>query len=194
MPSFLILHGIGNRRPPEHWQFWLAAGLAADGHQVLYPGMPSPETPSLEAWAQTLHAQLAMLGPNGEERVVICHSLACLLWIKAAPRLDTMVDRLLLVSPPESSQVPEPGASFRLTGIDAATVRATAAEITVVCSDNDPYNPPGGHELYSEPLGIKAIVLPGAGHITPADGYGPWPSLAAWCEQPDAPIVPAPPR
>jgi hypothetical protein len=34
--------------------------------------------------------------------------------------------------------------------------------------------------MYGDPLGITADVLHGAGHITPADGYGPWPSLEAW--------------
>jgi hypothetical protein len=26
------------------------------------------------------------------------------------------------------------------------------------------------------------IEVPGAGHITPATGYGPWPEMLAWCE------------
>src|SRR5579863_3963458 len=181
MPSFLLLHGISSRRPPEHWQFWLAAVLAADGHQVLYPGLPFPDTPSFDEWDAALADQLEVLGADGEERVVICHSLSCLLWLKSAstlagdPRL--VVDRLLLVSPPESSRVPEDGASFRLRDLDATAVRRSAAKIRIVCSDNDPFNPVGGNKLYGEPLGVETTVITGAGHITPSTGYGPWPDL-----------------
>jgi predicted alpha/beta hydrolase family esterase len=191
--SFLILHGIENHRPPEHWQFWLAAGLAERGHQVLYPGLPAPDAPSFDAWAEVLREQLSRLGADGGERVVICHSLACLLWVKAAPELaetqTRAVDRLLLVAPPQPERVPEAGASFRVSGIDAAAVHATAGEIRLVCSDSDPYNPAGAQALYGEPLGVEATVLAGAGHITPADGYGPWPALARWCEDPTRPLV-----
>lgn len=191
MSSFLILHGIGNHRPPEHWQFWLAASLAVDGHQVLYPGLPEPDSPSFNEWLSVVQAQLALLDAEALERVVICHSLSCLLWMKAAPILadsGAPVDRLLLVAPPESSKVPEAGASFRVTELHAHALRRSAGEIRIVCSDNDPYNPTGAGALYGEPLGIETTVVSGAGHITPADGYGPWPGLARWCEQRAAPL------
>ena len=32
--SFLVLHGLGNHRPPEHWQFWISAQLAAAGNEA----------------------------------------------------------------------------------------------------------------------------------------------------------------
>ena len=71
--SFLILHGLANHRPPAHWQFWLAARLAAEGHFVLYPGLPAPDAPSLVAWQDDLYRHLGMMG--GGDRTVICHSL-----------------------------------------------------------------------------------------------------------------------
>ena len=46
--SFLILHGLENHRPPDHWQFWLAARLVGHGHRVLYPGLPTPDHPDAE--------------------------------------------------------------------------------------------------------------------------------------------------
>src|ERR671914_325193 len=112
--SFLILHGIANDRPPGHWQFLLAAHLTTRGHQVLYPALPSPNNPMYVTWKAELHDQLAQM--RGGERVVVCHSLACLLWLRAAPALGDheRVDRLLLVSPPTSARVPEAGSSFRL--------------------------------------------------------------------------------
>ena len=70
----LILHGWQNRRPPDHWQFWLAERLRRRGERVLYPQLPSPDEPVLQEWLALLRAELAMLGDG--ERVVVCHSLA----------------------------------------------------------------------------------------------------------------------
>lgn len=183
--SFLILHGIENHRPPDHWQSWLAGRLEERGHRVHYPGLPAPDAPNYRVWADCLHAHLAELA--GDQRVVICHSLACLLWFRAAAELgdEERIDRLLLVSPPASNRVPEAGASFRLDAVDAPSVLASVRdEIRMVCSDADPYNPEGAQRLYGTALGITADVLAGAGHITPDSGYGPWPHAEAWCIDP----------
>lgn len=138
--GFLILHGIENHRPPEHWQFLLAAQLVERGHEVRYPALPEPDTPQLERWLDALHHELAALG--GEQRVVVCHSLVCLLWFHVAERglrAGGPVDRLLLVSPPASDRLPDGGASFRLEVFDADAVRASVdGEIAIACSDADP--------------------------------------------------------
>jgi len=182
MPTFLVLHGIANHRPPEHWQHWLADRLRADGYQVIYPELPDPDAPQLGRWLEALAGHLGDM-ESGGERIVICHSLACLLWFHAASSLTSdPVERLLLVSPPASACVPEAGASFRLDALDVQAVRASvSAGIQIVCSDADPYNPAGAQRLYGDPLGIRADVLTGAGHITPESGYGPWPAMEQWC-------------
>lgn len=180
--AFLILHGIANHRPPEHWQFWLAAGLAAEGHRVHYPALPDPDAPTLDGWQRALREQLAAVGKG--ERVLVCHSLACLLVLHAAPTWseDERIDRLLLAAPPASRCVPEAGASFRLDRFNPAALRAAVrGEIRIACSDADPYNPDGAQNQYATPLGLTADTFTGAGHITPADGFGPWPWAADWC-------------
>jgi predicted alpha/beta hydrolase family esterase len=179
--SFLILHGIGNRRPPQHWQFLLAAALVEAGHNVRYPELPNPDGPNLDDWLAVLGTELDSL--TGSRRTVVCHSLACLLWFHAASRtLQDPVDRVLLVSPPASERVPDEGATFRLARLDAPAVRSSArGELAIVCSDADPYNPVGAPSLYGEPLGITATVIEGAAHITPDSGYGSWPFVLEWC-------------
>jgi predicted alpha/beta hydrolase family esterase len=178
--SFLILHGIENHRPPQHWQYWLTERLREAGHVVTYPGLPEPDAPSYRDWEKVLHTLLPTA--VGERRTVVCHSLACLLWFRAAGDLSHPVDRLLLVAPPASECVPESGASFRLEQFDPKPVRASVAgELTIACSDDDPYNPQGAEGLYGDPLDVKAQVLARAGHITPADGFGPWPWALEWC-------------
>lgn len=183
-PSFLILHGIGNRRPPEHWQFHLAAALAAEGAQVLYPQLPDPDAPRFDAWSAALDEGLR--GLAGEERTVVCHSLACLLWMTTAPAIpsDLRPERVLLVAPPAPEQVPDEGADFRREIGNAEAIRSSAhREIRIAASDADPYNPAGAETVYAKPLGIEFDLIRGAGHITPDDGYGPWPSVLAWCLQ-----------
>ena len=60
------------------------------------------------------------------------------------------------------------------------TSRARPAETLIVCSDDDPYCPPGAVATYAEPLGIAAHVIAGAGHINTDAGYGEWPEVEAW--------------
>ena len=59
-------------------------------------------------------------------------------------------------------------------------VTRAAAETLIVCSDDDPYCPPGAVATYAEPLGIPAHVMPGAGHVNTDAGYGEWPDVEAW--------------
>jgi predicted alpha/beta hydrolase family esterase len=141
--SILILHGIENRRPPQHWQFQLAADLARQGLDVRYPDLPAPDAPVLTDWLSALDSELSAM--TASSKVVVCHSLACLLWLHASQRrVRTVVDRVLLVAPPASDKVPASGSSFRLDAFNASAVRASArTEIAIVGSDADPYNPAG---------------------------------------------------
>src|SRR4051794_35175723 len=132
---FLLLHGWGNRRFVEHWQWQLAEHLRSSGEQVLFPQLPATDTPSLEAWTELLHAELAQLGTG--ERVVIAHSLGTLLWLNAAADLspDQRADRVLLVAPPSPaylSQFPEVH-GFTVADISRDAVLAAADNTRIVC-------------------------------------------------------------
>jgi predicted alpha/beta hydrolase family esterase len=180
--SFLILHGWQGSGP-DHWQSWLAERLTAAGEDVRYPDLPEPDHPRVEEWAQALHEQLADM-PG--ERVVLCHSLACLLWAHAAAKIadERPADRVLLVTPPcPVSPIPE-AKSFYPTPLDAEAVRASAHELRVVATDNDPYCPAGAERSFARPLNAEVDVLPGAGHVNPEAGFGPWPAVEAWCRRP----------
>ncbi len=51
-------------------------------------------------------------------------------------------------------------------------------------SDADPYAPEGAHVVYGRPLGLDVDVVTGGGHLNHEAGYGPWPAVRAWCEDP----------
>lgn len=185
--SFLLLHGYENHRPPGHWQRWLSLELTARGHDVRYPQLPDPEHPDFERWRAVALANLATLTEG--TITVIAHSASTMLWLHeqttgSAPE----VDRVALVSPVSADfleSVPALSAfAWRPAERDdkdpSARQSVGASDAIVVAGDDDPYRP--------EPLGTLAdgldarqIVLPGAGHVVPATGFGPWPEMLAWC-------------
>ncbi len=190
--NVLIAHGWQNRRPEGHWQRWLAGRLAADGHEVRYPQFPEPDEPVLGDWSALLRSELAALGDDGE-RLLICHSLAVLLWWQLAPDVDgAQPDRVLLVAPPAADVLrgfPEV-AAFAPPGIETTPLPAElAARPRVVAADDDPYFPGGAASLYGGTFGLDVDVVPGGGHLDLPAGYGSWPSVQAWCADPSVRIM-----
>ncbi|TQE31907.1 alpha/beta fold hydrolase [Streptomyces ipomoeae] len=186
--AFLILHGWQNHRPANHWQHWLADRLTDLGHEVAYPQLPEPDDPDLERWLAELDALLGEL--EGRRVTVICHSLACLLWLHAVARDDVLstgpVDRVLLIAPPAPEVAlrhPEI-AEFAPPPLTPAQLSEAATYTRVVGSDDDPYCPQGATTTYAEPLALPADLLPGQAHLNPDSGYGDWPSLLDWCLEP----------
>jgi predicted alpha/beta hydrolase family esterase len=178
--SFLILHGYEGSGP-EHWQTWLAERLREAGETVAYPDLPDPFAPQLAAWSEALGDALRAL-PG--ETTVIAHSLACVVWLhhSAAPVAPGVrAARVLLVAPPSASGAPDAILPFFPAPLDPAAVARAAAETRLVCASEDPFCPDDAVRTYGEPLGIPVDVLPGAGHVNPDAGYGPWPEAEAWC-------------
>ena len=176
--NFLILHGLEGSGP-GHWQTSLAARLRAANERVAYPDLPDADMPSLPAWRSALEGELAAL-PEGE-RIVVCHSLSCLLWLHHVADGGEQADRVLLAAPPsESADVAQIAAFF-----PAPLPALTGARL--VCGDDDPYCPEGADTVYGA-LAIPVDVIPGGGHLNPEAGYGPWPAAEAWCLDGDRPI------
>jgi hypothetical protein len=184
--SFLIVHGWENRRPAGHWQHWLAGELAAQGHQVRYPQFPEPDEPVLDDWLALLREELGRL--DGAERVLICHSLAVLLFWQAAPTLGELrPDRVLLVAPPSPDVLRKYAAvtAFAPPGIEiSAPDPGLLRRARLVAADDDPYFPGGAAPVYAERFGVDVDVIPGAGHLDLPAGYGAWPSVLQWCLDP----------
>jgi predicted alpha/beta hydrolase family esterase len=187
---FVILHGWQNHRPAGHWQHWLAGRLTALGHEVAYPQLPAADDPDLGAWLAELRTLLA--GPARRPVTVVCHSLACALWLHAAARglPSVPVERVLLVAPPSAGflrQHPQV-AAFAPPQLTPEQPAGAARRGRIVCGDDDPCCPEGGAAEFGTRLGLPADVITGGGHLNPDRGYGPWPSALDWCLSPHSDI------
>jgi uncharacterized protein len=130
-----------------------------------------------DEWLAALRLELEAL--EGK-RIVLCHSLACLLWLlNARAGASGAADRVLLVAPPCTDEI-EPVVRFRPDGIDAERVRNAAGSTRMLCSDADPYCPAGAASTFGDPLKLDYEVIQGGGHLNPDAGYGPWPEVEEW--------------
>jgi hypothetical protein len=177
--AFLILHGLSGSGP-GHWQRWLAERLAQDGNAIRFPDLPDPDSPDPDAWVRELLAELEAV--DGDERVVICHSLSCITWLAACTQVEPPVDRVALVAPPSpAAGLPELELFFPVTAT-AQDVGRAARQTRLVCADNDPYCPEGAAAVYGEPLQLPTDLHPGRGHLNVDAGLGPWPAMEAWAQ------------
>ena len=142
-----------------------------------YPDLPEPFDPQPAEWLAALEPELAAL--DGE-RVVLCHSLACLLWLlRARDKGDRAADRVLLVAPPCALDI-EPIRRFWPEGVQAEHVRAAASDTRMLCSHVDPYCPEGAVSTFGIPLELDYEVIEDGGHLNTDAGYGPWPAVEEW--------------
>lgn len=188
------MHGWTNRRQENNWHRILVSALRHQGHQVLYPQFPSTDNPTLEDWQELLVAELSLLEEAGPgESVVIGHSLGCVNFIHAAVtgRIKSSVDRLLLVAPADPKLLGEiKGLQVDLSNpATKQAVNSVVGSVTVVGSDADMWTPEGIQETFGTPLGVDAVVIPGAGHFTTEEGWGHWKGLLDWVNDPAADIT-----
>lgn len=194
MAKVLILHGWTNRRQQGHWQRHLATALRQQGHIVAYPQFPNPDEPKLDEWQELLVAELDILAEiEGGETIVIGHSLGCINWIQGAATglIAQPVDRVLLVAPADPRLLGEvEGLKVALTDPDVASATiASTASLTVLASDKDKWTPRGIQATFGDPLGVEAVILPGAGHLSLDDGFGFWQGVIDWVNNPKADLT-----
>lgn len=188
---FLILHGWQNHRPAGHWQRWLAETLGDAGETVHYPQLPDPDFPVLAEWLDVLRRELAAMDGAGGERVVIAHSLGCLLWMRHAERAlaGQRVDRVLLVCPAGPAALPSMLEDFHGPPFDARAVSDAARSTELVCTDADPWCPEGAAGFFGRALDLPTHVVVGGGHLSLDEGYGAWPAVLAWADTGRFPVV-----
>ncbi len=174
---------------------WLSTELRARGHVARLRKLPAPNAPRLSEWQAALEQRLANIssddpevrGEKGDpagELVVVAHSLGTRLWLAHASRSSpapVLADRVALVVPPKLPQDADPE-FFPEVELTAVRPELAGRHTRVVLSENDRWWPElGARAGIADPLGLPVDLIGAAGHVEPADGYGPWPSMLAWC-------------
>ncbi len=190
MARLLINHGMGNWRWPDHWQRHLANAARKAGHLVSYVQFPSPDRPETQDWQNLLVAETQLLQESGSgELLFVGHSLGSLNFLYAAQTgvLPAKFDRVLLVAPADPGLLPD----LEIKRIDLAKVdiAKAAKSLQIVASDNDQWLPQGIQATFGTPLGIEPVIIPGAKHLSLADGWGHWQGVIDWVDNPSADLT-----
>ena len=160
----LILHGLGGSDYP-HWQSCLAADLIKQNATVSFPAFPNRDNPNLEQWKENLKKEIEHFKPE----IVICHSLANVLWFHTCDELDIELEKLMLVAPVSRSRVVEAAKTFYPYPI-AKDLKAK--DIIMLASTNDPYMTEEEAMLLKEDLNVEINIMQNAGHINAESGFG----------------------
>ncbi len=164
-----------------HWQRWLAAEARAAGAVVEFPELPDPTEPQRDAWVGALR-RLVETAPTPV--TFVCHSLGC--WAVdhlLAERGAANVHAALLVAPPSPFLLFEPVESFLPPPRDKQAWVPIAGRSLLIGSDDDDFTSADEFSELAAELGIRFELLPAAGHINVASGYGPWPRALAWLRE-----------
>lgn len=131
--------------------------------------------PDRAEWIRNLEAAVARPGPD---RILVAHSLACLLvahwagWARdAAPASLSRVKGALLVAPPDPA-----GAEFPASAAGFAPVPAERLPFpsVLVSSSADPYAQPAFSARCAAAWGSRLVEVGPRGHLNPASGHGAW--------------------
>ena len=169
----LLLHGWGGSDDP-HWQSWLAGEIAKDYGTVAFPLLDNPHFPSKNRQMAQVKTLLKEFKPD----IVICHSLANIIWFHLCLEGEiAAVKRLLLVAPPST----ECDIDIIRKFFPCETPKNLfAEEVMLVTSTNDPYLTKEEAQALQKALDVKMKVLEDAGHINADSGYGEWPWVKEW--------------
>jgi len=172
----LILHGWGGSDYP-HWQAWVASELIKKHFCISFPQLPKKDEPTLDEWLEVLDKEFTHFKPD----IVICHSLANLLWFHFVEKFQIEpIKKLMLVAPVgKACTIPELKSFFPYP----IPKNLKAEEIIMVGSTNDPYmSVEEAIELQSK-LNIGLKILDNAGHINSDSGYGELSCAIDWIVQ-----------
>ncbi|MEA3499079.1 MAG: alpha/beta hydrolase [Campylobacterota bacterium] len=172
----LILHGWGGSSYP-HWQAHTASQLIKDNYIVSFPELPKKDNPTLDEWLNFLEKEFNHFKPD----IVVCHSLANILWFHFVEKFDIEpIEKLMLVSPVgQDCKIEELKTFFPYPIVKDLK----AKEIIMVGSTNDPYMTQDEIMELQIQLNIGLKILEDAGHINEQSGYGELSCSVDWIKR-----------
>ena len=170
----LILAGWGGSDFP-HWQSWLAGEIAKNYGKVSFLRFSDFEFPNKDTWKNELIEEIDDFKPD----IVICHSIANILWFHICNELNEHykdlhvepIEKLYLVVPPSLSCDIEELSSFYPCSIPA---NLYAKETLLISSTDDPYMTQDEALQLQANLDVPMKILQDAGHINNDSGFGEW--------------------
>lgn len=159
----LVLHGLGGSDFP-HWQAQLTQDLIGQNIPVSFPSLPNRDNPNLDDWKSFLKKELEHFKPT----IIVCHSLANLLWFHSCDDLDISLDKLMLVAPVRDKVLDDAPSFFPYP----IPKDLKSKEIIIASSTNDPYMSVEEAIRLCSKLKVGMKILEDAGHINAASGYG----------------------
>lgn len=164
--EYLVLPGYGGSGP-LHWQTLWEADPA-----FLRVEQRDWEHPDRADWVRKLEMAVSRPGPD---RVLVAHSLACLLvahWAgSAAPASLSRVKGAFLVAPPDPAGPEFPASAAGFAPIPAERLPFPSV---LVASTDDPYAAPAFAVRCAAGWGSRLVEVGPKGHINAASGLGAW--------------------
>jgi len=163
----LLLHGWSGSDFP-HWQAWLASELAKEYGEVSFLKFEDYDFPIKDIWKNQLIKQINSFNPD----IVICHSVANILWFHLCNEVKLQqIKKLFLVAPPSLSCDIKELRSFYPCNLPN---NLFAKDALLISSTNDPYISQEEVKTMAKQLNIPTKILQDAGHINADSGYGEW--------------------
>ena len=176
MKKVLIIHGLGGSDYP-HWQSWLASELIKLNYTVSFPALPNRDNPDLKEWLEFINAEVKHFKPD----IVVCHSLANLLWFHLVDKYDiSPIEKLMLVAPVSQQCTVKELQSFLPYPIPSDL---RAKEVIMACGDNDPYISVEEAINLQSSLNIGMKIMENAGHINRDSGFGELSFALEWVQR-----------
>ena len=170
----LILHGLNGSSYP-HWQAHLAMDLIKENFIVSFPELPNKNSPDLNIWKEFVKKELAHFRPD----IVVCHSLANILWFHICDELDINLDKLMLVAPVRNAEIEKAKSFFPYP----VSKNLKSKEIIMASSTNDPYMSLEEAIKLQSQLNIGMKIMENAGHINASSGFGKLDCALDWIKQ-----------
>ncbi|RXJ97042.1 hypothetical protein CRU94_02710 [Arcobacter sp. AHV-9/2010] len=170
----LILHGLSGSNFP-HWQAHLASDLIKENYIVSFPELPNKNSPNLQEWKDFVKKEIKHFEPE----IVVCHSLANILWFHICDELDISLDKLMLVAPVRNEELKEAKSFFPYP----ISKNLRAKEIIMAASTNDPYMSLEEAIELQIRLNVGMKIMEDAGHINPDSGFGKLDCALDWIKR-----------
>ena len=180
MTTIFIIHGAYSN-PNENWFPWLKQELEKLGHETYVPKFPTPENQSLENWMKVWKNYENLVD---ESSILVGHSLGPAFILNILQDLDFPIKACFFISGtstlsnnPELAEFDEMNKSFFPKKFNWTKIKSNCKKFHIYHSDNDPYLPIEKSIELGEHLGIKPVIIKGAGHFNEASGYTKFPKL-----------------